>query len=307
MRIVMSMLALLLTAGAQAQTVENDFGLNDQPGNAQPFEPLKVIYSGAPIPLTLTAGVERRIVFDGAFEISIDSTLSKKDIEAFKPQIYGNNLLLTVAHPVSIRLVAKLLSNAEVIPIDLRVIEEATDNHPVAIMRQSVMDAQQQYSGSYEPPTVPVGALHTQADKPKPGYVDLIRYAAQRMYSPKRYHDDVEGAKIIEFPRSDEPVRLMRFGAVETRPVIGWQVASLYVSAIEVANNMEGAVDLDPRLLIGNWRAASFHHNRIGPVGTRVDKTMLYLVSDQPFDDALGLRRVSKAKTTEVDHGQTER
>ena len=45
MRIAMSMLALLLTAGTQAQTVENDFGLNDQPGNAQPFEPLKVIYS----------------------------------------------------------------------------------------------------------------------------------------------------------------------------------------------------------------------------------------------------------------------
>ena len=113
---------------------------------------------------------------------------------------------------------------------------------------------------------------------------------------PKRYHDDVEGAKVIEFPRPDEPVRLMRFGAVETRPVIGWQVASLYVSAIEVSNAMAQAVDLDPRLLIGNWRAASFHHNRIGPAGTRVDKTMLYLVSDQPFDDALGLRRVSKAK-----------
>ncbi len=289
------------TAQNADAVVNSDFGLSDEPKPKQ-LEPQQIIYHGAPISITMSAGQERRIVFDGAFEIGIDSKLTPEDQAAFRPQIFGNNLLLTVDHPLALRVIANVAG--ESVPIDLAVVEEASDHYPVAIVRKSVIEAEQRLNAEIEPPIVPTSALHYPGKAKPPGYVDLVRFAAQKMYAPKRYQKDLKAAKPVDVDPA--PVRLMRFDAVETKAIGTWKFGELFVTAVEVTNKHARPINLDPRLLIGRWNAASFHHNRLGPVGSRFDRTMLYLVSTKTFDDALGVYRkvAANKKDTDVDMSQ---
>ncbi len=272
------------TPYAQDNLVDEDFGLNDTP--TKPSEPQKVLFDGAPIELVLTAGVERRIIFDSSFDVILDPNTPNDHLDAFNPQIFGKNLLLTISTPLSMRAIAKV-GDGEEIPIDIRAVEDAGSNNPIAIVRQSFLEQEKQIEQVLAPPKVPANALHVQQARKLPGYIDLVRFAAQHLYAPERYRDKIGGAVSVGI--NSRPVRLMRFKLATTTPIAAWKIGQLYVSAIEVKNNQQSALGLDPRLIVGTWRAASFHHNRIGPANSNYGQTMLYLVSDKPFKEALGI------------------
>ena len=118
-----------------------------------------------------------------------------------------------------------------------------------------------------------------------PGYIDLVRYAAQRLYAPPRLHTDRPGLRGV--PIEQKPLRLVRGVRVAATPIAGWQEGGLLVTAVRIENLEDRTVQLDPRQIVGKWRAAAFHHGRLAPGSA----TALYLVSDEPFDTALGIHR----------------
>lgn len=266
-----------------------DFGLvgDDGPGTSSgmapgmtAMEPQRVIYDGAPLQVTLNVNRERRLVFDLPFEISIDAGVA----ELFSPEIYGRNLLLRALQPVRTRLRVRLI-DGEVIPVDVYAVAGGAGEPTLEVVRQSVLDSRSVVS---EQATVPEAALHGAAVGP--GYIDLVRYAAQQLYAPARLRQSRSGVPTLnlhEVPVERRPVRLMRFSRVATQPIMSWMQAGLTVTAVRVTNRTGVSIHLDPRRIVGQWRAATFHHRRL-PVGA---ETVLYLVSDRPFEQALGVHR----------------
>ncbi|WP_040146982.1 DUF3438 family protein, partial [Xanthomonas citri] len=58
-----------------------------------------------------------------------------------------------------------------------------------------------------------------------------------------------------------------------------WRLDDQWVTAIRLTNTSPRWVDLDPRMLIGDFVAATFQHPGLGPAGDATDTTVLYLVT----------------------------
>jgi len=114
--------------------------------------------------------------------------------------------------------------------------------------------------------------------------VALVRYAAREFYAPTRLRG---GIAAIRVPVATTPVDLYRGGSVSTTPAAAWQYQGIYLTAITVRNTTPDARELDPRMLRGDWLAASAQHNVLQPAGRDGDLTMLYLLSTRPFEVTL--------------------
>ena len=268
-------------AVAQAQTdrqVLEDFGLVEPAPAARTApparvsaEPQQLVYDGAPLAVTVNVGRERRLVFETPVRISA----APEAADALEPEIYGASLLLVVNRPLTTRLQAQL-ADGEILPIDLHAVPEGASDRPLAIVRRAALEI----TAAAAPPAVPVEAI---GEPPAaPSYVDLVRHAAQRLYAPERLIEPGPGLHAV--PVATEPVRLLRWSQAATRPVAGWERAGLYVTAVRVTSLQDAPIVLDPRRLVGRWRAAAFQHRRLPARG----ETALYLVSDRPFAEAIG-------------------
>ena len=88
-------------------------------------------------------------------------------------------------------------------------------------------------------------------------------------------------------PVTNKTVALVRGGAVEATPLIGWSAGRRYVTAVKLTNTSSQPVVLDPRRLRGRWLAATFQHARLLPNGDEADTTCVYLISARPFEASL--------------------
>jgi integrating conjugative element protein (TIGR03749 family) len=128
--------------------------------------------------------------------------------------------------------------------------------------------------------------------KPALNYIDLTRFAAQSLYAPKRL---IKKINLIRIPiNTKQAVRLFTCsttltcnGNVLARPIAAWQSPRLYISAILLKNTTQQQIVLDPRDLLGTWKAATFHFNRLGKANSPEDTSVVYLVSSSPFEQSL--------------------
>jgi len=64
--------------------------------------------------------------------------------------------------------------------------------------------------------------------------------------------------------------------------VAAWRKGNLFVTAVKLTNRSAHTVVLDPRLIRGQWRTATFQHAHLGAAASDTNVTALYLVSDRP-------------------------
>ncbi len=255
---------------AEDERMMRDFGLI--PDNPVALSPVRVEYAGAPVQVVLGVGHERRLEFEQPFRFGLEPAVAPH----FNLEIYDRYLLITANRAVSTRARVQL-SSGQIVPLDILAVTGAGPAGPLEIST-APGDA-----GESEPetPSIPAAALPHPA--PAPGYVDLVRHAAQRLYSPPRLQSERPGLRSV--PVIETPVRLIRGVRVESTPIASWEEGGLVITAIRVTNLEKRPIRLDPRQIVGHWRAASFHHGRLRPG----DATALYLVSDQPFEASLGI------------------
>lgn len=272
-------LVLLSMEPASAQAVPDDdeeermmrdFGLI--PEAPVDLSPVRVEYTGAPVRIVLGVGTERRVIFDQPFRLGFEPSVSGY----FDLEIYDRFLLISALRPVATRAKVQLASGT-IVPLDVQAISGAGPAGPleIAIARETPADSDD------EPLVVPRSVLPVAA--PAPGYIDLVRYAAQRFYAPERLRHIRPGLRAV--PVIQETIRLIRGVNVESTPLASWEEGGLVVTAVRIGNTGRARVRLDPRQVVGSWRAAAFQHSILRPEQT----TILYLVSDRPFESALGL------------------
>lgn len=116
--------------------------------------------------------------------------------------------------------------------------------------------------------------------------VSLTRFAIQSLYAPARLLVTPPG--VSRTPMETQKNVMLVYGAsVSAHPLISWTADNLYVTAVELKNDLNKKVVLDPRNLLGEWQTATFFPtNTLSPRSSH-ETTTVFLVSARPFKEAL--------------------
>ena len=144
--------------------------------------------------------------------------------------------------------------------------------------------------------------------------VRLTRYAAQQLYAPERLLRGDSQIKRIAI-NTQKPVPLVRGQQIKVQPIAAWQGGGYTVTAVTLRNlteqnlylafadgNKSNSIDL-AYVLRGRWLTAVTQHNFMGAAGKETDTTTLYLTSDRPFIESLGLAPQPDDKVKEATDG----
>ncbi|EIX6435639.1 TIGR03749 family integrating conjugative element protein [Salmonella enterica] len=230
-----------------------------------------VQWENIPLPVTLHIGQERIVDVGKAVRIGYPATLeSKVRLQSAGGKVF---LLANTTFPTT-RIQLRDIGNGELILLDIQAIENSTQLEPVQI--------------SYAPQTpataktpVPV----TTSTEPLP--VLLVRYAAQSLYAPLRTVEALTGVTPAPVRLTKRITTLLPQQPVTATPLAAWQVNATTVTAIRLQNQSGQRITLDPRELQGQFIAAAFQHDWLGPRGLAEDTTVVYLVTEGPVSRAL--------------------
>ena len=225
-----------------------------------------VVWDKTPIHITLPLNQERLIQFPLAVSI-VDSELDEQvNVMKIQDALYFN------AHAsfVNKRLVVQLMPYGEAIVLSISANQEAGNANPIeVVMGESDNDDQ--------PTPTPSSDINA---------VTLTRFAIQSLYSPERLL--ITPPEISRTPMQTHRNISFVYGAsITAKPLISWHANDLYVTAIELKNDLNKPVIIDPRQLLGNWQTATFYPTNTLPSRRIKETTTVFVTSSRPFGEAL--------------------
>lgn len=256
----------------------------------------RIVWDKAPLPITLSVGQERMVTFPGNVRLGIPASVSPHlRTQSQRGTVYW----LAEQAFASTRIQVQDLQSGQFYLVDLSASAKAHNNAPLEIIN-STPDISNKAASPNTPamplpddpnrPVAPViDTLPWEEHKPAASdYLILTRYAAQQLFAP---------ARLLKTPPGIHPApldlsvlgndTLLRGGNIWAEPLAAWRKGRLYVTAVKLTNRSAQPVMLDPRLLRGVWRTATFQHGHLGASFTQDNVTALYLVSDRPFEEAI--------------------
>ena len=225
--------------------------------------PQRILWEKVPIRLELGVGTERIVHFPGPVTLGLPQHLTG----SLRAQSLDGTVYLS-AHTAfeTARIQARSTVGGPIYLLDVTARESAPPGPAVLIeLPQS----------SIQGPDHPTRSRTF-------GYVALTRFAAKKLYAPKRLAGDVPG--IVRVPVSSEPRALVRGAGIEARALASWRAGSRFVTAVQLINQSPRPHTLDAHALRGKWLTATFQHHRLHAAGSDAHTTVLYLISAHPFD-----------------------
>jgi len=236
--------------------------------SAESTPPQRIQWQKTPIAIALSVGEERMVHFRKPVSVGIPATLES----VLRTQtVNGTVYWMAKAAFSSARVMVREIEGGQTYLFDLSAGSNAEHSAAIVVLVEETTEAESRLGEAGE------GARH--------GYVSLTRYSAQQLYAPMRLLSSVPG--IVRVPVRQHSVALIPGNGVEAKPLAAWRAGHLYVTAIKLTNRLAKAQILDPRTLRGAWLSAAFQHSRLLPAGSDADTTAVYLVSAQPFAEAL--------------------
>jgi integrating conjugative element protein (TIGR03749 family) len=235
-----------------------------------------VVWDKTPIHITLPLNQERLIRFPLAISI-VDSEF-EKDIGMMKIQ---DALYLNAREPfTNKRLVVQLMPFGEAIVLSISASKDATDAAPIEVV---LAEKNEERSSP-----APEGGedVRPASFAPEVNPVSLTRFAIQSLYAPERLLITPPGVSRSAM-RTHKTIALVYGASILARPLISWQGNDLYVTAIELKNELKKRVVVSPHLLVGNWQTATFYPTNTLEARGHRDTTTVFVVSDRPFGEAL--------------------
>lgn len=116
-------------------------------------------------------------------------------------------------------------------------------------------------------------------------FQDMTNYAAQMIRTPEVQRSDsteYESIRVIPIAAG-----LFANPAIKTVPIESWRRHNVYVTAVSLFNRSDKVVELAREAINGNWLSVALERDRLAPVGSDEASSMVYLVSDKPFDDMI--------------------
>lgn len=248
----------------------------------------RLFWDKVPLRITLPVGQERLVTFPGEVRVGIPAPLTGK----LRTQSHAGTVYWLAKESFEPqRIEVRELEGQGIVLIDLSA-EQAPDlpANPIEILfRPGQRSSAEVLLGEETDATIQQVASQKAKPGKQPktaGLVALTRFAAQQLYAPARLLKTAPWIQRVSV--SQTPLEhLLRGEQILATPVVSWHSGRLYVTAVELKNTGADFIDLDPRQLRGQWRAATFQHTRLHPAGSEADTSAVYLVSDRPFHEAL--------------------
>lgn len=232
---------------------------------AQAATAQRILWEKVPIALQLRTGIERIVHFPGPVSLGVPQSHSHH----LRAQSLDGTVYLS-AHEAfdTVRIQVRSTDGGPIYLLDVAASDHAPPGRPVQV---ELAPSPVHGAGS----TGPARAL---------GYVALTRFAAKKLYAPKRLAADIPG--IVRVAVSTEPRALVRGADIEARALASWRAGPLYVTAVRLTNQGPRAHTLQARMLRGDWLTATFQHHRLHAPGRDAHTTAVYLISARPFAEA---------------------
>ncbi len=243
-------------------------------------------FLGEPIKLTLFVNQEVQLNFEKPLD-SIGTPDAIKD--KLQTQLIDSRLWIKATKPFKpIRVLVKN-SKGKISVFLLSSIPHIKKIQPHPIKYNVIIERTQANQDNNEP-----HAKFNAKNVKNLSYVDLTRFAAQTFYAPKRLINKID---VVRVPvNTKNPITLFTCsknlacnGNVSAVLLASWRSSynNSYVSAILLKNTTNRQIVLDPRDLLGNWKSATFHFNRLGRAGSPTDTSVVYLISLSSFEQSL--------------------
>jgi integrating conjugative element protein (TIGR03749 family) len=246
-------------------------------GRIAPEPPVRLVWTKVPLAITLPVGRERLVSFPVPVRAGLPPELGP---EVLRTQIVGDTVYWTALKPFAAqRVQIQATESGNVYLVDLAASQDAAALPHIAV---SLPETPATATDAAGPKTAPPPPPPPRT----PDYATLIRLAAQQLYGPARLRRVPEGVHRAPVTGGTGR-RLVRGGAVEATPLAAWRAGGLYLTAVQLRNRTYDPIDLDPRRLRGRWLAAAFQHGRLAGWGDLRDTTAVYLISTQPYAEAL--------------------
>ncbi|WP_372178602.1 TIGR03749 family integrating conjugative element protein [Xanthomonas axonopodis pv. phyllanthi] len=241
-----------------------------------------------PLAVPLRVGEERVVFIDRNVRVGVPTAIADR----LRVQSAGGAIYLKASEAIApTRLQLQDADNGALVLIDIAA-EPAQDGQaPLEPVRIAFGDAPgTRYGAGDRASDGEAGADVPPADTPSsdaaqrlrhetPVAVVLTRYAAQSLYAPLRTVEPARGVTPARLRRGLDLDTLAPALPVRAQALAAWRLDDQWVTAIRLTNTSPRWVDLDPRMLIGDFVAATFQHPGLGPAGDATDTTVLYLVT----------------------------
>ena len=122
--------------------------------------------------------------------------------------------------------------------------------------------------------------------------IDLVQYAAQSLYAPSsKLIEPTPGIKRVALKQRYIP-NLYRGGVFKARTLASWSGGGMYVTALKLTNISSMQVVFEPCRIRGDFYSATAQFKRAMPAGHKKEFTIIYLLSEKPFDVAVKSREL---------------
>lgn len=246
------------------------------------------------IDLNLVVGVEQTLLFPTDAAVGLPATLANKAV--FRTLFTGETAYWTALQAFERQRIKVRLDSGEYVLFDVSArVEKAP---PARVEQVQIVLPQNGQSAQ----TQGLADGHQQAARPsgqsaQATLFEVIRYAAQDVYSPARLVGALPGVRTVPVGISGNLNRLYdqgRHPGLVILPYKAWSVDGLYVTAFVVTNGHSHAVNLDNRKVMHvaqthrngvgpHFLASSFYSASVAKRGEPGDRTTLFVVTDRPI------------------------
>lgn len=235
-----------------------------------------------PLTIPLVVGQERVVFVDGNVRVGVPASLG----EQLRVQSAGGAIYLRANEAiVPTRIQLQDVENGGLILLDITARAADPEQPPLEAVRIIGSPSEDKHSGNRLAP-----APESEPPQPRetPVAVVLTRYAAQNLYAPLRTVEPVSGVTRVSLPHSLPLHTLLPALPVQAQVLAAWRLEDQWLTAVKLTSTATQRLDLDPRLLQGDFVAATFQHTTLGPAGEPADTTVVYLVTrNHGLDESL--------------------
>ncbi|MEM9257494.1 MAG: DUF3438 family protein [Pseudomonadota bacterium] len=246
---------------------------------------LTIEWQRTPIEVDLVVGVEQMVVLPSDGAVGLPPELANPNV--FKTLVTGGTAYWTALEAFDNRRIQVRLENGEYILFDVSARVEMAP--PASVDMLQVVLPQQ-------PGPNPM-AMQGEATPGRATLFEVIRYAAQEVYSPKRLIAPVNGIRQVPVGLKGNMTALYDQGKHKGLILTAdraWAVDGLYVTTFIVTNEHTHAMTLDNRLVrhapsaqrsgvAPHFVASAFFNEVLAPRGEEGSRTTLFVVTDQPI------------------------
>lgn len=228
---------------------------------------------GQEISLELKKGAERKILLPEKVRFAVKARYS----EQFRHSLIDSMLYITPITIFNEKLVLQGLDSGRFYVLQASVSEIGVKaNDDLVIHIGELQDVEKNVTGSK--------GLPIRSYKLTP--IDLVQFASQSLYAPSpELIEPTPGMRRVVVKKR-HLLNLYQGGAFSSEVLASWIGGGLYVTALKLVNVSTEVVTFEPCRIRGGFYSATAQFKTAMPKGHKKDFTVVYLLSEKPFDVA---------------------